>query len=99
MRSRDVICFLSVWWEFDLYLPLNDYDDINPYDRYWTGTPGENDTEKCFYFAPELDWNSGDDHDYPPVAYEWRGIDGVLPYKEEAAKTNTYLVRLFHDLP
>lgn len=83
----------------DLYLPLNDNDDQNPYDKYWTGTPGENDTEKCFYFAPELDWESGSDHDYTPVGYEWRGKDGVLPYKEEAAKTNTYLVRLFHDLP
>lgn len=85
----------------DLYLPLNEYDDQNPYDRYWTGTPGENDTEKCFYFAPELDWESGgwEPYDYQPVAYEWRGIDGVLPYKEEADTTNTYLVRLFHDLP
>ena len=85
----------------DLYLPLNDCDDQNPYDKYWTGTPGENDTEKCFYFAPELDWESGGwvPYDYTPVPYEWRGKDGVLPYKEEAAKTDTYLVRLFHDLP
>ena len=85
----------------DLYLPLNEYDDQNPYDKYWTGTPGENDTEKCFYFAPELDWESGGwvPYDYTPLNYEFRGIDGVLPYKEEAAKTSEFLVRLFHDLP
>ena len=85
----------------DLYLPLNDYDDTNPYDRYWTGTPGENDTTKCFYFAPELDYESGgwEPYDYRPVYYKWRGRDGVLPYKEEAAKSSVFLVRLFHDLP
>ncbi len=86
--------------EFDLYLPLNDCDgdnDDNPYGKYWTGTPGENDTEKCFYFAPELIYDSGSDHDYSPVAYEDRNYG--VPYKEEADKNDTYLVRLFHDLP
>lgn len=83
--------------EIDLYLPLNDYEESYPYDKYWTGTPGENDTEKCFYFAPELDWDSGSYHDYSPVAYDYRSEE--VPYKEEAAKTDTYLVRLFHDLP
>ncbi|MCQ2058221.1 MAG: fimbrillin family protein [Bacteroidaceae bacterium] len=84
----------------DLYLPLNDCDgdnDGNPYGKYWTGTPGENDTEKCFYFAPELIYDSGFDHDYSPVAYEDRNYG--VPYKEEADKNDTYLVRLFHDLP
>ena len=81
----------------DLYLPLNDYDGSNPYDRYWTGTPGENDTKKCFYFAPELDYESGYDHNYVPVAYGDRSEE--VPYKAEADTTNTYLVRLFHDLP
>lgn len=82
----------------DLYLPLNDNDeDGYPYGKYWTGTPGENDTKKCFYFAPELDYESGSDHDYVPVAYENRSEE--VPYKEEADTTNTYLVRLFHDLP
>ncbi|MCQ2132400.1 MAG: hypothetical protein MJY90_03600, partial [Bacteroidaceae bacterium] len=85
----------------DLYLPLNDYEETEngtyPYDKYWTGTPGENDTEKCFYFAPELDWESGSDHDYVPVGYYYRSEE--VPYKEEAAKSSEFLVRLFHDLP
>ncbi|MBQ0103578.1 MAG: hypothetical protein KBS99_05340 [Prevotellaceae bacterium] len=83
--------------EIDLYLPLNDYEEEYPYDKYWTGTPGENDTEKCFYFAPELDWESGSYHDYSPVGYYYRSEE--VPYKEEAAKDSEFLVRLFHDLP
>ena len=93
----------ALLWDFDgddgidLYLPLNDYEEEYPYDKYWTGTPGENDTEKCFYFAPELDWDSGSYHDYSPVAYYDRSEE--VPYKEEAAKSSEFLVRLFHDLP
>ena len=87
--------------EFDLYLPLNDYEETevgtNPYGKYWTGTPGENDTEKCFYFAPELDYDSGSDHNYVPVAYDYRSEE--VPYKAEADKDSEFLVRLFHDLP
>lgn len=83
----------------DLYLPLNYYDeDDYPYGKYWaTGTPGEKDAEKIFYFAPKLDWESGSYHDYVPIAYNDRS-EGV-PYKEEAAKDSVFLVRLFHDLP
>ena len=82
----------------DLYLPLNDYDEdayYNQYDKYWTGTPGSGDT--YYYFAPELIYDSGDGgFTYYPVTYDDR--TGV-PYKEEAAKTSKFLVRLFHDLP
>lgn len=81
----------------DLYLPLNDWDedaDYNQYDKYWTGTPGSGDT--YYYFAPELIYDSGEGgFTYYPVTYE----DREAPYKEEAAKTDTFLVRLFHDLP
>ena len=76
----------------DLYSPLNDCDGSNPYDKYWTGTLDENDTEKCFYFAPEIEF----DGNYSPVAYNNR--DGE-PYEKAVAKTNEFLVRLFHDLP
>lgn len=81
----------------DLYLPLDEYEEVYPYGKYWTGTPGEKDTEKCFYFAPELDWESGSDHDYVPVGYYYRSEE--VPYKEEAAKTSEFLVRLFHNIP
>ncbi|MCQ2058026.1 MAG: fimbrillin family protein [Bacteroidaceae bacterium] len=86
----------------DLYLPLNDYDDDydgqNPYDKYWTGTAGSDGT--YYYFAPELDYESGDgEFKYVPFSYDIRnGIYAPL-YKEEAAKTSEFLVRLFHDLP
>ena len=72
----------------DLYLPLNAYDeDSNPFDKYWTGTLDKNDTEKCFYFAPAIDWEL----DYYPIDIEY-------VHSEPMAKTDTYLVRLFHDL-
>lgn len=86
----------------DLYLPLNDYDygynGLYPYDKYWTGTPGSGDT--YYYFAPELDYESGGgDFTYYLISYGFRnGIEAPL-YKEEADTTDTYLVRLFHDLP
>ena len=71
----------------DLYLPLNDNDeDANPSDIYWTGTPGSDGT--YYYYAPAIEF----DGDYSPLE-----LDYIR--KEEAAKTNTYLVRLFHDLP
>ena len=73
--------------EIDLYLPLNDNDeDANPSDIYWTGTPGSDGT--YYYFAPEISY----DTDYAPLEPDYIR-------KEEAAKTNTFLVRLFHDLP
>ena len=82
----------------DLYLPLNDYDEdaeYNQYDKYWTGTPGSGDT--YYYFAPELKYDSGEGgFTYCPVIY---GDRTGVPYKEEAAKTSEFLVRLFHDLP
>ena len=71
----------------DLYLPLNDYDEYgNPSDIYWTGTPGSDGT--YYYFAPAIEFEG----DYPPLNPDYIR-------KEEAAKTDTYLVRLFHDLP
>ena len=73
--------------EIDLYLPLYDNDedaDNNPYDKYWTGTPGNDDTQ--YYFAPEIEF----DGEYAPTGYYDR---------EEADVNDTYLVRLFHDLP
>ena len=82
--------------EIDLYLPLSEMDEEEgqyPCDKYWTGTPGENDTEKCFYFVPEIDWEGAGGNTYFPIACEGRA------YKEEANKNDTYLVRLFHDLP
>ena len=73
--------------EIDLYLPLNDNDeDGNPSDIYWTQTPGSDG--KYFYFAPAI-WFDGD---YSPLEPDYIR-------KEEAAKTDTYLVRLFHNLP
>lgn len=80
--------------EIDLYLPLNEMDEDEgryPCDKYWTGTAGNDG--KYFYFVPEIDWENGSYHDYPAIGYEWRTD------KEQAAKTNTYRVRLFHDLP
>ena len=86
-------CTGAVMWDLDgggidLYLPLNAYDeDSNPFDKYWTGTLDKNDTEKCFYFAPAIDWEL----DYYPIDIEY-------VHSEPMAKTDTYLVRLFHDL-
>lgn len=80
--------------EIDLYLPLNEMGDDEgryPCDKYWTGTAGNDG--KYFYFVPEIDWENGSYHDYPAIGYEWR------TYKEQAAKTNPYRVRLFHELP
>lgn len=85
----------AVMWDIDgvvgidLYLPLSEMDEDEgqyPCDKYWTGTPGGDGT--YYYFAPAIDW----ENDYFPLAPEYIR-------KEEAAKTNTYLVRLFHDLP
>ena len=83
----------AVMWDIDgvdgidLYLPLNDNDeDGNPSDIYWTGTPGSDGT--YYYYAPAIEF----DGDYAPLNPEYIR-------KEEAAKTDTYLVRLFHDLP
>lgn len=93
-------CIGAMMWDFDeneeidLYLPLNDYafdgEYYFPYDKYWTGTAGNDG--KYFYFAPEIDWE-GEGNEYFPIGYDWR------TYKEEAAKTSEFLVRLFHDLP
>lgn len=87
-------CTGAVMWDIDrdevidLYLPLSDNDeDGNPSDIYWTGTPGSNGTY-YYYFAPAIEFEG----DYPPLAPEYIR-------KEQVAKTNTYLVRLFHDLP
>lgn len=80
--------------EFDLYLPLGEMDEDEgqyPCDKYWTGTAGAGDT--YYYFAPEIDYENGSYHDYPAIGYEWR------IYKKLVATTNTYRVRLFHDLP
>ena len=87
-------CNGAVMWdidgvdEIDLYLPLNDYDDSgeNPSDIYWTGTPDSDGT--YYYFAPAIEW----ENDYFPLA-----PDDIR--KEPADKNDTYLVRLFHDLP
>lgn len=87
-------CTGAMMWDFDenseidLYLPLSSYDDggENPSDIYWTGTPGSGDT--YYYFAPAIYY----DGDYAPLEPNWIR-------KEEADKANTYLVRLFHDLP
>lgn len=88
-------CTGAVMWDIDgadgidLYLPLNDYDedaDCNPYDKYWTGTPGSGDT--YYYFAPEILF----DNDYSPLERDFI-------QKEAAAKESKFLVRLFHDLP
>ena len=83
----------AVMWDIDgvsgidLYLPLNDYDeDAYPSDIYWTGTPGSGDT--YYYFAPAIYF----DGDYSPLEPEYIR-------KEPEAKTSTFLVRLFHDLP
>lgn len=83
----------AVMWDIDgvdgidLYLPLNDCDeDANPSDIYWTGTPGDDGT--YYYYAPAIEF----DGDYSPLNPDYIR-------KEPAAKTNTYLVRLFHDLP
>lgn len=83
----------AVMWDIDgvsgidLYLPLNDNDeDGNPSDIYWTGTPGGDGT--YYYFAPAIEF----DGDYPP-------LDPDYIRKEPDAKTSTFLVRLFHDLP
>ena len=96
-------CIGAVLWDFDgneeidLYLPLNDYEfdgeNYFPYDKYWTGTAGNDG--KYFYFAPEIDWEGGGGNTYFPIAYG----DREFPYKEEAAKSSEFLVRLFHDLP
>ena len=75
--------------EIDLYLPLSDNDedaDYNPYDKYWTGTPGSGDTH--YYFVSEILF----DNDYSPLERDF------IP-KEAAAKESKFLVRLFHDLP
>ena len=53
---------------------------------YWTQTPGSDG--KYFYFAPAIWFDS----DYSPLEPDYIR-------KEEAAKTDTYLVRLFHNLP
>ena len=96
-------CSGAMLWDFDgneeidLYLPLSEYEDTEmgsyPCDKYWTGTAGNDG--KYFYFAPEIDWDGWDGNTYFPIAYG----DRELPYKEETDKNNTYLVRLFHDLP
>ena len=99
-------CSGAVMWDFDgdeeidLYLPLNDYyfdgEGSFPYDKYWTVTADENDPNKCFYFAPEIDWEGEGGNTYYPIAYDFR----ETPYKESVDKTsNSFLVRLFHDLP
>ena len=83
--------------EIDLYLPLSgydEYDDQYPCDKYWTGTPGIS-SDTYYYFVPEIDWDGWGGNTYFPIAYG----DRELPYKEEADKNDTYLVRLFHDLP
>lgn len=75
--------------EIDLYLPLNEMGDDEgryPCDKYWTGTAGNDG--KYYYFAPEILF----DGDYSPLEPQYI-------QKKEAAKTDTYLVRLFHDLP
>ena len=84
--------------EIDLYLPLNDYyfdgEYSFPFDKYWTGTPGNDDTQ--YYFAPEIDWEGDGENTYFPIGYDYR------VYKEAVAKTDTnnkFLVRLFHNLP
>ena len=89
-------CNGAVMWyidgdeEIDLYLPLNDYEfdgeNYFPSDKYWTGTPGGDGT--YYYFAPAIEF----DGDYAPL-----GLDYIR--KEPADKNDTYLVRLFHDLP
>lgn len=85
----------AVMWDIDndggidLYLPLGGNDDSeysNPSDIYWTGTPGSDG--KYYYFAPAIEF----DGDYAPLDPDWIR-------KEEANTANTYLVRLFHDLP
>ena len=83
----------AVMWDIDgvdgidLYLPLNDYDeDDNPSDIYWTGTPGSDGT--YYYFAPAIEF----DGDYSPLEPDYIR-------KKEADKADTYLVRLFHNIP
>ena len=72
----------------DLYLPLNGYDEYdNPSDKYWTGTTDDGGTT-YYYFAPAINW---EDNYFP--------LNPDYIRKEEADKANTYLVRLFHDLP
>ncbi|MBQ0095166.1 MAG: hypothetical protein KBT49_05220 [Bacteroidetes bacterium] len=74
----------------DLYLPLNNYDEYdNPSDIYWTGTSGSNGT--YYYFAPAIDWENG----YAPLDPDYIRKEPV----DITVTTNTYLVRLFHDLP
>ena len=95
-------CSGAMLWDFDgndeidLYLPLSEMDEYEgqyPCDKYWTGTAGNDG--KYFYFVPEIDWEGAGGNTYFPIAYEEREV----PYKEEAAKTSEFLVRLFHDLP
>lgn len=84
----------AVMWDIDgdkkidLYLPLNGYDDSgeNPSDIYWTRTSGSGDT--YYYFAPAIYY----DGNYSPLESDYIR-------KKPAAPTETYLVRLFHDLP
>ena len=97
-------CSGAVMWDFDgdedidLYLPLGDYEDTEmgayPCDKYWTGTAGNDG--KYYYFAPEIDWEGEGGNTYYPIAYDSR----ETPYKESVDKTsNSFLVRLFHNLP
>ena len=94
-------CIGAMMWDIDgnggidLFLPLNDYyfdgEYDFPFDKYWTGTAGNDGT--YYYFAPEIDWE-GEDNNYFPIDYDYRDV-----YKEAVEKDNEFLVRLFHNLP